>query len=127
MAAQITVHVAGSERSVPEQTTAGELFEGERGVLVARVDGELRDLAHVLADGDVVEPVTAAEQDGLDVLRHSAAHVLAQAVQEVHPEARLGIGPPIRDGVDHSSRPASVTFPYLSPPNPDPPALPEHH
>ena len=98
MSAQITVHVAGSERSVPEQTTAAELFEGDRAVLVARVNGELRDLAHVLADGDVVEPVTAAEQDGLDVLRHSAAHVLAQAVQEVHPDARLGIGPPIRDG-----------------------------
>ncbi len=98
MSAQITVHVAGSERSVPEQTTAGELFEGDRSVLVARVNGELRDLAHVLADGDVVEPVTAGEQDGLDVLRHSAAHVLAQAVQEVHPDARLGIGPPIRDG-----------------------------
>ena len=98
MSAQITVHVARSERSVPEQTTAGELFEGDRAVLVARVNGELRDLAHVLAGGDVVEPVTAGEQDGLDVLRHSAAHVLAQAVQEVHPDARLGIGPPIRDG-----------------------------
>src|SRR6478735_5434145 len=98
MSAQITVHVAESERSVPEQTTAGELFDGDRSVLVARVNGELRDLAHVLADGDVVEPVTAGEQDGLDVLRHSAAHVLAQAVQEVHPDARLGIGPPIRDG-----------------------------
>ncbi|MFL6080157.1 MAG: threonine--tRNA ligase [Ornithinibacter sp.] len=98
MSAQITVHVAQSERSVPEQTTAGELFDGDRSVLVARVNGELRDLAHVLADGDVVEPVTAAQQDGLDVLRHSAAHVLAQAVQEVHPDARLGIGPPIRDG-----------------------------
>lgn len=98
MAAQITVHVAGSERSVEQGTTAGALFEGERDVLVARVGGELRDLAHVLADGDVVEPVTAAEQDGLDVLRHSAAHVLAQAVQEVNPRARLGIGPPVRDG-----------------------------
>ena len=98
MSAQITVHVAGSERSVPEGTTAGALFEGQREVLVARVDGELRDLAHELADGSVVEPVTAAEQDGLDVLRHSAAHVLAQAVQELHPDARLGIGPPIRDG-----------------------------
>jgi threonyl-tRNA synthetase len=96
--AQITVHVAGSERSVPEGTTAGEIFEGERGVLVARVGGELRDLAHVLDDGDDVEPVTAAEQDGLDVLRHSAAHVLAQAVQELNPKARLGIGPPVRDG-----------------------------
>ena len=98
MSAQITVHVAGAQRSVAEGTTAGELFEGDRAVLVARVGGELRDLAHVLADGDVVEPVTAAEQDGLDVLRHSAAHVLAQAVQEVRPDARLGIGPPIRDG-----------------------------
>ncbi|WP_392542201.1 threonine--tRNA ligase [Oryzobacter telluris] len=98
MSAQITVHVAGSERSVDRGTTAGELFEGDRTVLVARVGSELRDLAHVLADGDVVEPVTAGEQDGLDVLRHSAAHVLAQAVQELHPSARLGIGPPIRDG-----------------------------
>lgn len=98
MSAQITVHVAGTQRSVEQGTTAGDLFEGDRSVLVARVDGELRDLAHVLVGGEHVEPVTAAEQDGLDVLRHSAAHVLAQAVQEVHPDARLGIGPPIRDG-----------------------------
>ncbi|HNV41214.1 MAG TPA: threonine--tRNA ligase [Ornithinibacter sp.] len=98
MSAQITVHVADTQRSVAQGTTAGELFEGDRSVLVARVDGELRDLAHVLVGGEHVEPVTAAEQDGLDVLRHSAAHVLAQAVQEVHPDARLGIGPPIRDG-----------------------------
>jgi threonyl-tRNA synthetase len=98
VSAQITVTVAGSERSVPEQTTAADLFEGDRDVLVARVNVELRVLFHVLADGDTVEPVTAQEQDGLDVLRHSAAHVLAQAVQEVNPKARLGIGPPVRDG-----------------------------
>jgi threonyl-tRNA synthetase len=98
MSAQITVHVADTQRSVAEGSTAGDLFEGDRSVLVARVDGELRDLAHVLVGGEHVEPVTAAEQDGLDVLRHSAAHVLAQAVQEVPPDARLGIGPPIRDG-----------------------------
>lgn len=98
MPAQITVHVAGSERTVDEGTTAADLFDGQRDVLVARVGGELRDLAHVLADGDAVEPVTAAEQDGLDVLRHSCAHVLAQAVQQVNPDAKLGIGPPIRDG-----------------------------
>ncbi len=98
MSAQITVHVAGSERSVPEQTTAADLFGDDRAVLVARVNGELRDLDHVLADGDSVEPVTVADDDGLYVLRHSAAHVLAQAVQEVDPGARLGIGPPITDG-----------------------------
>ncbi|KRE63193.1 threonine--tRNA ligase [Nostocoides sp. Soil756] len=98
MPAEITVHVAGSERSVTEGTTYGDLFEGDRSVLVARVGGELRDLHLPAADGEAVEPVTAAEQDGLDVLRHSAAHVLAQAVQELHPDAKLGIGPPIRDG-----------------------------
>ena len=98
MPAQITVHVAGSERSVAEGTTYGDLFDGDRTVLVARVDGELRDLHRPAADGETVVPVTAAEQDGLDVLRHSAAHVLAQAVQEVNPGARLGIGPPVRDG-----------------------------
>lgn len=98
MSAQITVNVAGDERSVPGGTTAAGLFDGDRAVLVARVNGELRDLTHELADGDLVEPVTAAEQDGLNVLRHSCAHVLAQAVQRINPEARLGIGPPIRDG-----------------------------
>ena len=98
MSAQITINVAGDERSVDQGTTAADLFEGDRAVLVARVNGELRDLAHVVAPGDAVEPVTAQEQDGLDVLRHSCAHVLAQAVQQINPTAKLGIGPPIRDG-----------------------------
>ncbi|NHA67632.1 threonine--tRNA ligase, partial [Phycicoccus flavus] len=98
MSAQITVHVAGSERVVDAGTTYGDLVGEDRAVLVARVDGELRDLHLPAADGESVEPVTAAEQDGLDVLRHSAAHVLAQAVQQVNPSARLGIGPPVRDG-----------------------------
>lgn len=98
MSAEITVTVAGSERSVAAQTTAGDLFEGRREVVVARVNDELRDLFHVLADGDVVEPVTVESEDGLAVLRHSTAHVLAQAVQQLHADAKLGIGPPIRDG-----------------------------
>ena len=98
MVAQLTVSVAGVDRSLDAGTTAADLFPGDRSVLVARVNGELRDLDAVLADGDAVEPVTAADDDGLAVLRHSAAHVLAQAVQELHPDAQLGIGPPIRDG-----------------------------
>ncbi len=98
MPAPITVSVAGSERSVAAGTTAGELFEADRAVVVARVDGHLVDLAHVLVDGDQVEPVGVDSPEGLSVLRHSAAHVLAQAVQQVNPAARLGIGPPIRDG-----------------------------
>ncbi|WP_256840253.1 threonine--tRNA ligase [Ornithinimicrobium faecis] len=98
MPAQITVTIAGSERLVDQGTTAADLFADDKAVVVARVGGELRDLAHSLADGDVVEPVLISEPDGLDVLRHSCAHVLAQAVQEVNPDAKLGIGPPIRDG-----------------------------
>ena len=98
MSAQITITIAGSQRSVDQGTTAADLFADDKAVVVARVGGELRDLAHALADGDVVEPVLISEPDGLDVLRHSCAHVLAQAVQEVNPAAKLGIGPPIRDG-----------------------------
>jgi threonyl-tRNA synthetase len=98
VSASITVSVAGNERSVAERTTAADLFGHDRAIVVARVNGELRDLAHPLADGDVIEPVRIDEPDGLQVLRHSCAHVLAQAVQQVNPDAKLGIGPPIRDG-----------------------------
>ncbi len=98
MSALITVHVAGDERQVVPGTTAGELFAGDASVVVARVDGELRDLVHVLSGGEKVEPVPLDSPDGLAVLRHSAAHVMAQAVQEVFPQTRLGIGPPVRDG-----------------------------
>jgi threonyl-tRNA synthetase len=96
--ADITVSVAGSQRSVTAGTTAADLFAQDRTTLVARVNGQLRDLAHELADGDLVEPVGADSDEGLAVLRHSAAHVLAQAVQQINPKARLGIGPPIQDG-----------------------------
>ncbi|HEY8821089.1 MAG TPA: threonine--tRNA ligase, partial [Dermatophilaceae bacterium] len=98
MSSDITVVIAGSERAVATGTTAAELLAEDKGALVARVNGELRDLAHVVADGDVVEPVGVDSDEGLAVLRHSAAHVLAQAVQQINPKARLGIGPPIRDG-----------------------------
>jgi threonyl-tRNA synthetase len=96
--ADISVSVAGSHRTVTAGTTAADLFAQDKATLVARVNGELRDLAHVLADGDLVEPVGLDSDEGLSVLRHSAAHVLAQAVQQIHPKAKLGIGPPIADG-----------------------------
>jgi threonyl-tRNA synthetase len=98
MSAVFNVSVSGSLRELATGTTAGEVFADNRAVIVARVNGELRDLSHVLAAGDELEPVTAEDPDGLAVLRHSTAHVLAQAVQALHPDARLGIGPPIRDG-----------------------------
>jgi len=74
-----------------------ELF-ADRSVVAMRVNGELKDLATTVTEADVVEPVTIESPDGLGILRHSTAHVLAQAVQAVNPEARLGIGPPITDG-----------------------------
>jgi threonyl-tRNA synthetase len=67
-------------------------------VVAQRVNGELKDLAHKYSAGDVVEGVELSSEDGLNILRHSTAHVLAQAVQRLNPEAKLGIGPPIKDG-----------------------------
>jgi threonyl-tRNA synthetase len=67
----------------------------DKTVVAMRVNEELKDLAHKLANGDVVEAVHISSPDGLNILRHSAAHVLAQAVQNINPEAKLGIGPPI--------------------------------
>jgi threonyl-tRNA synthetase len=87
-----------SEREVTTGTTAGDLFDGDRDVVVARVNGQLRDLAWALSDGDAVEPVTADSPDGRAVIRHSTAHVMAQAVQQAFPEAKLGIGPPVENG-----------------------------
>jgi threonyl-tRNA synthetase len=98
VSAVLTVSVSGSVRELAAGTTTADLFTDDRTVIVARVNGVLRDLDHPLSEGDEVEPVTAQDPDGLAVLRHSAAHVLAQAVQQLFPKARLGIGPPIRDG-----------------------------
>ncbi|MFC7985941.1 threonine--tRNA ligase [Streptomyces sp. NPDC057336] len=86
------------ERVVTTGTTAAELFAGQRSIIAARVAGELRDLAYEVKDGETVEGVEISSEDGLNILRHSTAHVMAQAVQELFPEAKLGIGPPIRDG-----------------------------
>ncbi len=98
MSEQITLSVGGVEQAVAQGTTGADLFGERRGVVVVRVNGELWDLDRALPAGASVEPVAIGEPDGLAVLRHSAAHVLAQAVQQVDPKARLGIGPPITDG-----------------------------
>ena len=101
---QVTVIVGGDpvQRDLEGTTTWGDVLAadipGLRGVAVARVDGELVDLDQPARAGATVEPVLLSDPDGLRVLRHSTAHVLAQAVQDVFPEARLGIGPPIENG-----------------------------
>ena len=69
-----------------------------RQVVVARVNGQVVDLSHELADGDHVEPILITEPEGLSVLRHSVAHVVAQATQAIFDDVKLGIGPPIKDG-----------------------------
>ncbi|GAA2197428.1 threonine--tRNA ligase [Sinomonas flava] len=97
-AQQITITVDGEERTVAEGATGTGLFEGRREIVVMRVDGVLKDLDQPVPAGAVVEGVDIASQDGLNVLRHSTAHVMAQAVQQLRPDAKLGIGPYIKDG-----------------------------
>ena len=96
--APISLTVNGASRTAETGTTGTDLFGDDRRVVATRVNGELRDLYREVADGDEVEAVLIDEPDGLDILRHSAAHVLAQAVQQEFADAKLGIGPPIADG-----------------------------
>jgi threonyl-tRNA synthetase len=77
--------------------TGFDLFP-DRNIIAIRVDGELRDMATTVGPDETVEPVDITSPDGLSILRHSTAHVMAQAVQSINPEAKLGIGPPITDG-----------------------------
>ena len=96
----VTIATVDGPRStdVADGSSAGDVLADGRRVVVARINGELCDLATPLRDGDVVEAVSVDTPEGLAVLRHSTAHVLAQAVQDTFPEAKLGIGPPVRDG-----------------------------
>jgi threonyl-tRNA synthetase len=105
---QIHIALAGREHVIDAGTTAGQILPtpnagtGVPGtpatVIAARVNGVLRDLDSPLAEGDQVEPVEIASEDGRSILRHSTAHVMAQAVQELFREAKLGIGPPVENG-----------------------------
>ena len=96
----ITIAAGGvSQQRVTDTSTTGlDLFGNDRTIVAARVNGELWDLHRTLPKGATVEPVTVESPDGLNILRHSTAHVAAQAVQALNPEAKLGIGPPITDG-----------------------------
>jgi threonyl-tRNA synthetase len=94
---KLHITLAGRELVVEAGTTAATALDGQAAI-AARVNGDLRDLAVRLEDGDVVEAVAADSPDGLSIMRHSTAHVLAQAVQELFPAARLGIGPPVENG-----------------------------
>jgi threonyl-tRNA synthetase len=106
-AQQLHITLAGRELVMDAGTTAADALNqqyasaGEPPVgtaIAARVNGELRDLATPLADGDEVAGVDIASEDGRAIVRHSTAHVMAQAVQELFPGAKLGIGPPVEAG-----------------------------
>lgn len=97
--AQVTV---GTDREIvaiePGATAYDIVGDKPRQVVVARINGELSDLSTILSDGDHLEPVMITSPEGMSVLRHSVAHVVAQATQELFSDVHLGIGPPIKDG-----------------------------
>jgi len=95
---ELKVTVDGVTTSISADQRPTQIFADRKEVVVCRINGELRDLWTDLSDGDAIESVTIDSKDGLKVLRHSTAHVMAQAVQQIYPEAKLGIGPPIIDG-----------------------------
>jgi len=94
----ITITVDGQSRSVESDQRPTHIFAEAKDVVVCKVNGVLKDLWTDLVDGDVLESVSINSPQGLEVLRHSTAHVMAQAVQSVFAETKLGIGPPITDG-----------------------------
>ncbi|MFM9134472.1 MAG: threonine--tRNA ligase [bacterium] len=98
LAISVSLPEGPAARSVPAGSAAFDVLGPHRSVVAARINGVLRDLDTPLADGDVIEAVGVDSPEGLAVLRHSTAHVLAQAVQDTFPEAKLGVGPPIADG-----------------------------
>jgi len=93
----VIITVSG-ERQERESGSDGFGLFADKSIVALRVNGQLRDLAYKLQEGDDVEGVSITSADGLNILRHSAAHVLAQAVQAINPKAKLGIGPPVTDG-----------------------------
>ena len=94
----ISITINDERKEVDASLTGTELFAENKDIIAVRLNGEPRDLYTPLHDGDVVEPITLDSEDGLAIMRHSATHVMAQAVQEIRPNAKLGIGPVIKNG-----------------------------
>lgn len=102
MAAQaaglINVQIAGENQEVAATCTGLDLWGKDRTIVAVNVNGQPWDLARTLPEDAQVEPITADSEAGLEIIRHSATHVLAQAVQQIYPDANLGVGPYITDG-----------------------------
>ena len=108
---QISITVDGAKLSVAPDQRPTHIFADNKEIVVCTVNGILKDLWTDLVDGDVVESVLISSPTGLEVLRHSTAHVMAQAVQEVYAHTKLGIGPPIKDGFYYDFDPESTFNP----------------
>ncbi len=108
---QISITVDGAQFSVARDQRPTHIFADNKEVVVCKVNGVLKDLWTDLVDGDVVESVLISSPTGLEVLRHSTAHVMAQAVQEVYANTKLGIGPPIKDGFYYDFDPENTFNP----------------
>jgi len=108
---QISVTFDGKQFSVEADQRPTHIFADNKEIVVCKINGVLKDLWTDLSEGDVVEGVSISSADGLAVLRHSTAHVMAQAVQEVYANTRLGIGPPIKDGFYYDFDPENTFNP----------------
>ena len=107
----ISITVDGAVRSVEADQKPTQIFADSKEIVVCKVNGQLKDLWTDLQDGDIVEGVSISSPEGLSVLRHSTAHVMAQAVQQTFAQTRLGIGPPITDGFYYDFDPAQPFTP----------------
>ena len=107
----ISITVDGAVRSVEADQKPTQIFADSKEIVVCKVNGQLKDLWTDLQDGDIVEGVSISSPEGLAVLRHSTAHVMAQAVQQTFAQTRLGIGPPITDGFYYDFDPAQPFTP----------------
>ena len=102
----ISITFNGEKKEVAADQTGVQLFSDDKNIIAVRLNGEPRDLYTELHDGDVVEPIALDSEDGVAIMRHSATHVMAQAVQEIRPDAKLGVGPVIKDGFYYESKEA---------------------
>ena len=107
----ISITVDGAVRSVEADQKPTQIFADSKEIVVCKVNGQLKDLWTDLQDGDIIEGVSISSPEGLAVLRHSTAHVMAQAVQQTFAQTRLGIGPPITDGFYYDFDPAQPFTP----------------
>ena len=108
---KISITVDGQQHSIEADQRPTHIFADNKEIVVCKVNGQLKDLWTELVDGDFVEGISISSPDGLAVLRHSTAHVMAQAVQEVYANTRLGIGPPIKDGFYYDFDPENTFNP----------------